>query len=218
MTAWLRGARDYCQAYHGASNRQEIIDELVNSKTDAAPELLEKYPVAGAQPERQDQHREHARHQQAGTSTNKMSTQGIPGVERLVDSSYIDYAQSRSSGRSSCRTRTASCRAAAERGEAPAGEARCRCNGAARRSRSRACAANTSAGRARVVAIDHVDLQRRARRIPLHRRPERLREIDAAAHPRRPRQADRPAPSRSMPPAGRSRTPWCSRTAGCFPG
>jgi ABC-type nitrate/sulfonate/bicarbonate transport system substrate-binding protein len=28
MTAWLRGARMYCQAYHGASNRQEIIDEL----------------------------------------------------------------------------------------------------------------------------------------------------------------------------------------------
>ena len=27
-----------------------------------------------------------------------------------------------------------------------------------------------------------------------------------------------PAPSRSTPPAGRSRTPWCSRTAGCFPG
>ena len=26
MTAWLRGARDYCQAYHGASNRQEVID------------------------------------------------------------------------------------------------------------------------------------------------------------------------------------------------
>ena len=32
-------------------------------------------------------------------------------------------------------------------------------SGAARRSRSRGCAANTSAGRARVVAIDHVDLR-----------------------------------------------------------
>jgi len=34
MTAWLRGAREYCQAYHGAPNRQEIIDELVSSKTE----------------------------------------------------------------------------------------------------------------------------------------------------------------------------------------
>ena len=63
MTAWLRGAREYCQAYHGASNRQEIIDELVNTKTDAEPGAAGEVSVAGAQPERQDQRREHARHQ-----------------------------------------------------------------------------------------------------------------------------------------------------------
>ena len=44
-----------------------------------------------------------------------------------------------------------------------------------------------------VVALDNVDLQRRARRVRLHRRPERLRKVDAAAHPRRPRPADAPA-------------------------
>ncbi len=63
MTAWLRGAREYCQAYHGAANRQEIIDELVNSKTEPRRELAGEVSLAGAQPERQDQHREHARHQ-----------------------------------------------------------------------------------------------------------------------------------------------------------
>ena len=50
MTAWLRGAREYCQAYHGAPNRQEIIDELVNSKTEPSRELLEKYPWPARSP------------------------------------------------------------------------------------------------------------------------------------------------------------------------
>ena len=50
MTAWLRGAREYCQAYHGASNRQEIIDELVNTKTAPSRELLEKYPWPARSP------------------------------------------------------------------------------------------------------------------------------------------------------------------------
>ena len=64
MTAWLRGVREYCQAYHGAPNRQEIMDELVNTKTDAGPRAAGKVSVARAQPERQDQRGEHARHQQ----------------------------------------------------------------------------------------------------------------------------------------------------------
>ena len=78
MTAWLRGARMYCQAYHGASNRQEIIDELVSTKTAPSRELLEKYPVAGAQPERQDQRREHARHQQVVRREQDVG-QAVPG-------------------------------------------------------------------------------------------------------------------------------------------
>ena len=50
MTAWLRGARMYCQAYHGASNRQEIIDELVSTKTAPSRELLEKFPWPARSP------------------------------------------------------------------------------------------------------------------------------------------------------------------------
>ena len=49
-----------------------------------------------------------------------------------------------------------------------------------------------ASGQGSVVALDNIDLSRRAGRVPLHRRPERLREVDAAAHPRRPRHA-RPA-------------------------
>ena len=111
MTAWLRGAREYCQAYHGAPNRQEVIDELVNSKTAPSRELLEKYPWPARSPNGKinaasmlDINRWYV--------TNKLSTQGIPGRahRRFAASST---RRTRSSGRSSFRTRTASCRAAA---------------------------------------------------------------------------------------------------------
>jgi NitT/TauT family transport system substrate-binding protein len=93
MTAWLRGAREYCQAYHGASNRQEIIDELVNSKTTPSRELLEKYPWPARSPNGKiniasmlDINKWYVQ--------NKMSTTEFP-AQRVVDSSYIDYAISK---------------------------------------------------------------------------------------------------------------------------
>jgi NitT/TauT family transport system substrate-binding protein len=90
MTAWLRGAREYCQAYHGASNRQEIIDELVNTKTAPSRELLEKYPWPARSPNGKinttsmlDINKWYV--------TNKMSAKEFP-AQRVVDSTYIDYA------------------------------------------------------------------------------------------------------------------------------
>ena len=90
MTAWLRGVRDYCQAYHGAPNRQEIIDELVNTKTAPSRALLEKYPWPARSPNGKintasmlDINKWYVK--------NKMSAKEFP-AERLVDSSYIDHA------------------------------------------------------------------------------------------------------------------------------
>jgi NitT/TauT family transport system substrate-binding protein len=90
MTAWLRGARMYCQAYHGASNRQEIIDELVNTKTAPSRELLEKFPWPARSPNGKinvasmlDINKWYVE--------NKMSAKQFP-AERIIDSSYIDYA------------------------------------------------------------------------------------------------------------------------------
>ena len=78
MTAWLRGVRDYCQAYHGGSNRQEIIDVLVKSKTEPRRELLEKYPWPARSPNGKintasmlDINKWYVK--------NKMSTQAVPG-------------------------------------------------------------------------------------------------------------------------------------------
>ncbi|HZC55409.1 MAG TPA: ABC transporter substrate-binding protein [Xanthobacteraceae bacterium] len=90
MTAWLRGARDYCNAYHGGADRQEVIDELVSSKTEPRRELLEKYPWPARSP--------YGRINTASMLdinawyvTNKMSAQKFP-VERIVDSTFIDAA------------------------------------------------------------------------------------------------------------------------------
>lgn len=41
--AALRGARDYCQAYHGGAIRKEMIDLLVRSGTERRPEMLHQY-------------------------------------------------------------------------------------------------------------------------------------------------------------------------------
>ena len=90
MTAWLRGAREYCQAYHGGANRQEIIDELVNTKTAPSRELLEKFPWPARSPD--------GRINTASMLdinkwyvTNKMSAKEFP-ASRVVDGSFIDAA------------------------------------------------------------------------------------------------------------------------------
>jgi NitT/TauT family transport system substrate-binding protein len=50
LTAWLRGVRDYCQAYHGGSTRKAIVDVLVSSGNESRPELLHKYPWPARSP------------------------------------------------------------------------------------------------------------------------------------------------------------------------
>src|SRR3954469_34124 len=90
MTAWLKGVREYCQAYHGGPNRQEIIDELVTSKTEPRRELLEKYPW----PARSANGKINIASMldiNAWYVTNKMSTQKFP-AERIVNSTFIDAA------------------------------------------------------------------------------------------------------------------------------
>jgi NitT/TauT family transport system substrate-binding protein len=90
MTAWLRGVREYCQAYHGSSNREEIIDELVKTKTAPNRELLEKYPWPARSPNGKINL---ASMDDIGKwyVANKMTTTEFPATH-VIDSSYIDYA------------------------------------------------------------------------------------------------------------------------------
>lgn len=90
MTAWLRGVREFCQAYHGGPNRQEVIDELVNSKTEPRRQLLEKYPWPARSPNGKinlasmnDINKWYVK--------NKMSSQEFP-ADRVVNGSFIDNA------------------------------------------------------------------------------------------------------------------------------
>lgn len=90
MTAWLKGVREYCQAYHGGPNRQEVLEELVTSKTEPRRELLEKYPWPARSPDGKiniasmlDINKWYVK--------NKMSGQEFP-AERVVSASFIEKA------------------------------------------------------------------------------------------------------------------------------
>jgi NitT/TauT family transport system substrate-binding protein len=90
MHAWLRGARDYCQGYHGASIRSAIIDELVKSGTEPRQELLVKYPWPARSPNGSINIASMLDIRQWYVK-NKLANAGFP-AERLVDTSYIDLA------------------------------------------------------------------------------------------------------------------------------
>jgi NitT/TauT family transport system substrate-binding protein len=50
MTAYLRGVRDYCNAYHHGPNRKEVVDIAVKSGAERRPEMLEKLPWPARSP------------------------------------------------------------------------------------------------------------------------------------------------------------------------
>ena len=47
----MRGVRDYCQAYHGGPNRNEVIDLMVRTGVERRPEMLHKYPWTARNPD-----------------------------------------------------------------------------------------------------------------------------------------------------------------------
>ena len=49
--ASLKGARDYCQAYHGGSNRSEVVDIAIRTGVEPRRELIDKYPWAARNPD-----------------------------------------------------------------------------------------------------------------------------------------------------------------------
>jgi len=90
FVAWLRGARDYCQAFHGSPLRADVIDALVKSGTERRPELLHKYPWPARSPNGQINVAS-LLDIQAWYLKSKMITAQFP-AERLLDMSYIQNA------------------------------------------------------------------------------------------------------------------------------
>jgi NitT/TauT family transport system substrate-binding protein len=89
-TAYLRGVRDYCQAYHGGANRIELIELALHSGAETRRELLTEYPWPARSPDGRI-NIESVLDMQRWYKKNKFSTAQMP-ASRLVDTSYIDYA------------------------------------------------------------------------------------------------------------------------------
>jgi NitT/TauT family transport system substrate-binding protein len=90
FVAYLRGVRDYCNAYHMGSTRKAIIDALVKSGTERRPELLNDYAWQSRDPNGRINVAS-ALDMQSWYRKNKFTTADVP-AQRLVDTSYVDYA------------------------------------------------------------------------------------------------------------------------------
>src|SRR5262249_7219075 len=51
FTAYMRGVRDYCNAYHGGPNKAEVIDLAIRTGLERRPEILHKYPWSARNPD-----------------------------------------------------------------------------------------------------------------------------------------------------------------------
>jgi NitT/TauT family transport system substrate-binding protein len=91
FVAYLRGVRDYCQAYHGGSIRQAFVDLVAKSGIERRPEILNDQKAWPARSPDGKINISSMMDMQAWYSANKMSTANFP-AERVVDSSYADYA------------------------------------------------------------------------------------------------------------------------------
>ena len=89
-TAYLRGVRDYCNAYHGAPIKDEIIAALIKHGSERRPELLHKYPWPARSPNGRV-NMASMLDMQDWYVANKLSTAKLP-PEKLMDLSYADYA------------------------------------------------------------------------------------------------------------------------------
>src|SRR5215468_7967776 len=88
--AALRGARDYCQAYHGGAVRKEMTDLLVKSGTERRPEMLHQYTWPARDPNGRvavasmlDMQAWYVRNRYVGTPAT---------AERVLDLSYVEAA------------------------------------------------------------------------------------------------------------------------------
>ena len=87
--AYLKGGREWCQGYHGAPVRKEIIDVLVKSKVETRREVLDGFwtarPIDGRVNEKS------ILGVQKFYLEQKMIKKTFP-IEKLVDYSFVDWA------------------------------------------------------------------------------------------------------------------------------
>ena len=93
FVAYMRGVRDYCQAYHNGANRGEVIGIAVKSGTETRPEVLEKLPWPSRSPAGRVSP-EVILDMQAWFHKNGMIQQTAP-IENLLDTSYVTQANAK---------------------------------------------------------------------------------------------------------------------------
>jgi len=90
MTAYMRGIRDFCQAFHHGPNRDEIVKIAMKTGVERRPEFLNKFPWAG-----RDVYGkvnvESLMDSQAWFRANGYSKADLP-AERLFTTEYVDHA------------------------------------------------------------------------------------------------------------------------------
>ena len=91
FVAYLRGVRDYCQAYHDGANRKEFIDMLSRTGAERRSEILNDQHAWPARDPNGKINVASMLDMQAWYSANKMSNANFP-AERVVDSTFADYA------------------------------------------------------------------------------------------------------------------------------
>jgi NitT/TauT family transport system substrate-binding protein len=88
----VKGARDYCQAYHHGPNRNEVIDTLVKYGAVTDRKILDEMPWQARDPNGK-LNAESAIDQQKWYVQNALLKQTVP-LDHLLDTSYADYAAS----------------------------------------------------------------------------------------------------------------------------
>jgi NitT/TauT family transport system substrate-binding protein len=88
--ASLQGARDYCQAYHGGANRNEVVDIAVRTGVEQRREMIDKYPWAARNPDGRI-NVESMLDIQKFFVQEKLALKEFP-AERLLMQTYSDYA------------------------------------------------------------------------------------------------------------------------------
>ena len=90
FVAYIRGVREYCQAYHNGPNRQDVIDIAVRTGVERRPELLYKYPWPSRDPNGQFNMASLLDIQSWYVKAGLSQQQFAP--ERIATSEYVNYA------------------------------------------------------------------------------------------------------------------------------
>jgi len=90
VNAYLRGVRDYCNAYHHGSVRKEMIDSIVKHAAERNPKLLNEFPWVARSPDLRVNVASML-DMQDWFVANKFSNAKLP-AEKLLDMSYADAA------------------------------------------------------------------------------------------------------------------------------